>query len=128
MSRIHVSLWVAGALVALPGCALAIGLARAPAHSSVPALSFDLGDQVELRGVEPQFGATGVADLSAPAEDDEDGFYDRFQDQIGTLLAAGQTVEPTPDRFKWAILLIAFAGMTAAASGRPRARRATITI
>jgi hypothetical protein len=114
-------------LVALPGCAWAISLGDNPVQSFIPAFSFSLGDRAELRGVEPQFGATGPADLSAPA-DDEDGVYDRFEDQIETLLAAGQAVKPPPDRFKWAILLIAFAGMTAAASGRPRARRATISI
>ena len=127
MSRVHLSLCAAGALLALSG----FGWANSPGdnapQSSIPAFSFNLGDQAELRGVEPQFGATGPADLSAPA-DDEDGVYDRFEDQIETLLAAGQAVKPPPDRFKWAILLIAFAGMTAAASGRPRARRATISI
>ncbi len=127
MSRIHRSLCTAGAFLALSGYARADTLGDYVPQPSIPAFSFNLGNLAVFRGIAPKFGATGLADLSA-TEDDEDGAYDRFQDQIETLLAAGQAVKPPPDRFKWAILLIAFAGMTAAASGRPRARRATLSI
>ena len=121
------SLCAAGALLALSGFGWANTLRDSAPLSAIPAFSFNSGDQAVTRDVEPQFGAMSFPELSA-TEDDEDGIYDRFEDQIETLLAAGQAVKPEPDRFKWAILLIAFAGMTAAASGRPRARRATITI
>ena len=127
MGRIHIPLCVTGGLLVLTGFAWANGLGDIPAQISVPALSFSLDDQADTRSGEPQFGEMGPAELS-PATDDEAGVYDRFEDQIGTLLAGGQAVKPQPDRFKWAILLIAFAGMTAAASGRRRARRATISI
>ena len=79
-------------------------------------------------GVEPEFGATDPGDLSATTEDFEDGIYDRLADQIETVLAPIGTVDPASDRMSWAILVIAFAGMTAAASGRCRARRPTISI
>jgi hypothetical protein len=36
-----------------------------------------------------------------------DGIYDRFADQIETLLAATGPVDPASDRMSWAILLIA---------------------
>ncbi len=119
------SLCTAGAFLALSGYARADTLGDYVPQPSIPAFSFNLDDEAQIRGI-AQLGATGLADLSAT--DDEDGVYDRFQDQIETLLAAGQAVKPPPDRFKWAILLIAFAGMTAAASGRRRASRVTITI
>ena len=109
MSRIHRSLCTAGAFLALSGYARADTLGDYVPQPSIPAFSFNLGDQAEIRGIAPQLGATGLADLSA-TEDDEDGAYDRFQDQIGTLLAAGQAVEPaarslqvgdSADRFRW---------------------------
>jgi hypothetical protein len=127
MSRIPLFL-CGGALLALPGLGLADSLGDNPPHHSVQALSFDLGDQAQTRGFETVFRASGPADLSAPPEDDEYGIYERFADQIEDILAAGKAVDPASDRLSWAIMLIAFAGMTAAASGRRRARRATISI
>ena len=47
---------------------------------------------------------------------------------VGTVLAASKPVDPASDRSKWMILLIAFAGLTAATSGPRRARRATLPI
>jgi hypothetical protein len=128
MGRVHLSLWAAGALLALPGFGWANSLGDNPRHLSFQAFSFDLGGQAQARGVDLGFGASGPANLSATTEEDEDGNYDRFADQIEDILASGKAVDPASDRLSWAILLIAFAGMTAAASGRRRARRATISI
>ncbi len=128
MGRIHLSLCAGVALLMLPAFAWALGLGGKPVEPSVHAFSLKLGDQALAQGVEPEFGALGPADLSATAEDDQDGIYDRFADQIETLLVPSGPVDPGADRMSWAILLIAFAGMTAAASGRRRARIATISI
>jgi hypothetical protein len=128
MGRKHLSLCVSGALLVLTGFAWANSLDGKPAEPSVQSFSLNLGDQALAQGVEPEFGALGPADLSAAAEDDEDSIYDRFADQIEDIFAAGKAVDPAADRMSWAILLIAFAGMTAAASGRRRARIATISI
>jgi hypothetical protein len=128
MGRIHLSLCVAGALLGAPAFAWALGFGGKPVEPSVQAFSLDLGDRALAQGVEPEFDAIGPPDPSATAEDDEGGIYVRFADQIETLLVPGGPVDPTADRMSWAILLIAFAGMTAAASGRRRARRATISI
>jgi hypothetical protein len=128
MGRIHLSLCAAVALLVLPAFAWAVGLGGKPVEPSVHAFSLKLGGQALAQGVEPEFGAIGPSDLSATAEDDQDDFYSRFADQIEDIFAAGKAVDPAPDRMGWAILLIAFAGMTAAASGRRRARIATISI
>ena len=112
----------------LPAFAWALGLGGKPVEPSVHAFFLKMGDQALAQGVEPEFDAVGPADLSATAEEDEDSIYDRFADQIEDIFAAGKAVDPAPDRLNWAILLIAFAGMTAAASGRRRPRRATISI
>jgi hypothetical protein len=127
MSRIQLFLCV-GALLALPCFGLANNLSDNPPQRSVQALSFDLEDRGQARGFETVFGASAPADLSAAPEDDEYGIYERFADQIEDMLAAGKAVDPASDRLSWAVMLIAFAGMTAAASGRRRARRATISI
>ena len=122
------SFCTAGALLVLPAFAWAYSLSGNPAQPSVQAFSYRLGDQAETLGVEPEFGATDLADLSPTTEENEGGIYDQFADQIETFLAPIGPVDPASDRMSWAILLIAFAGMTAAASGRRRPRRATISI
>jgi hypothetical protein len=124
--KLRLCLCAAGALVVLPAFAWANSLSRDPAQSSVQALSYGIGGGAQTLGVEPDSGAIDPPDLSATTEDFGDGTHDRFADQVGTLLAASVPVDPASDRTSWAILLIAFAGMTAAASGRHRARRATI--
>ena len=91
-------------------------------------LPYGLGDQAKTPSIESELGAIDPEDLSATTEDYGEGIHDRFADQIETLLAPSEPVDPASDRMSWAILLIAFAGMTAAASGRRRARRATISI
>jgi hypothetical protein len=128
MSRTPLSLCAAGALLVLTGLGWAKSLGDNPPQRPVHAFSFDLRDQAGAGAVELGFGASGAANLSPTTEDDEAGVYDRFADHIEDILAAGEAVDPAPDRFSWAILLIAFAGMTAAASGRRRPRRATISI
>ena len=115
-------------MLVLPTFAWANSLSGNPAQPSVQVFSYSLGDQAQTLGVEPELGAIDPADLSATTEDYGDGIYDRFADQIETLLAPSGPVDPASDRMSWAILLIAFAGMTAAASGRRRPRRATISI
>jgi hypothetical protein len=111
------SLCAAGAMLVLPTFAWANSLGN-PAGPSIQAFSY----------IESELGAIDPADLSATTEDYGDGIYDRFADQIETLLAPIGPVDPTSDRMSWAILVIAFAGMTTAASGRRSARRATISI
>ena len=59
----------------------------------------------------------------ATTEDFENGIY-----QIETVLGPIGTVDPASDRVSWAILMIAFAGMTATASMPRRARRPMISI
>jgi len=130
MSRVGLLVGATGALLVLGGFASANGLGGATARSHIHFFSYNLGDQAPTRGDEPQFGAFGPLDLASAIEggDDEDGFYDRFEDQIETVLAARKPVDPASDRSKWMILLIAFAALTAATSGPRRARRATLPI
>ena len=115
--KLSLSLCAVGALLVLSAFAWANSLSSNPAQPSVHAFSYSLGDQAQTLGIEPEFGAIDPADLSATTEDYEDGIYDWFADQIETLLAPIGPVDPASDRMSWAILLIAFAGMTAAASG-----------
>jgi hypothetical protein len=112
--KLSLSLCAAGAMLVLPTFAWTNSLSGNPSEPSVQVFSHSLGDQTQTP--------------SATTEDYGDGIYDRFADQIETLLAASEPVDPASDRMSWAILLIAFAGMTAAASGRRRPRRATISI
>ncbi len=63
MSRIHLSLCAAGALLVLPAIVWANSLGDNSAQSSVRAFSYDLGEQAAMREVEPEFGETGPADL-----------------------------------------------------------------
>lgn len=109
-------------MLVLPTFAWTNSLSGNPTQPSVQAFSYSLGDQAQTLGVESELSAIDSGDLSATREDYGDGIYDRFADQIETLLA------PMSDRMSWAILVIAFTGMTAAASRRCRARRATISI
>jgi hypothetical protein len=99
-----------------------------PAEPSVQVFSYSLGDQARTLGIESELGVIDPGDLSATTDYYGDSIYDQFADQIETLLAPSEPVDPASDRMNWAILLIAFAGMTAAASGRRRPRRATISI
>ena len=122
------TLCVAAAMLMLPNFAWTNSLRGNPAEPSVHVLSYSLGDQAQTLGVQSELGAIDPGDLSATTEDYGDGIYDRFADQIETRLALSEPVDPASDRMSWAILLIAFAGMTAAASGRRRPRRATISI
>ena len=115
-------------MLVLPTFAWTNSLSGNPAQPSVQAFPYSLGDQAQTLGVESELGAIDPGDVSATTKDYGDGIYDRFADQIGTLLTPSGPVDPESDRMSWAILLIAFAGMTAAASGRRRARRATISI
>jgi hypothetical protein len=115
-------------MLMLPTFAWTNSLRGNPAQPSVQVLSYSLGDQAQTPGIESEHGAFDPEDLSATTEDYGDGIYDRFADQIETLRAPTESVDPASDRMSWAILLIAFAGMTAAASGRRRSRRATISI
>lgn len=114
-------------LLVLPAFAWADSLGGNPGQPSVRAFSYGLGDQAQIPRAEPKFGAIDPADLSA-TEDYGDGAYDRFADQIEALLAPIGTVDPASDRMSWAILVIAFAGLTAAASSWRRARSAKILI
>ncbi len=123
-----ISLCTVGAMLVLPTFAWANSLSGNPAEASVRAFSYGLGDQAQTLGVEPEFGATDPGDLSASTEDFEDGIYDRLVNQIEKVLAPIGTVDRASDRMTWAILVIAFAGMTATASGRRRARRPMISI
>ena len=124
----RLSLCAAGAVLVFPTFSGANSLSGNPVQPSVQVFSYSLGDQTQTPGVEPELGAIDPADLLAATEDYGDGIYDRFADQIETLLAPSGPVDPASDRMSWAILLIAFAGMTAAASARRRPRRATISI
>jgi hypothetical protein len=109
-------------MLVLPTFAWANSLGGNPTEPSVQVLSYGLGDQAKTLG-EPEFGATDPGDLSATTEDFEDGIY-----QIETVLGPIGTVDPASDRMSWAILMIAFAGMTATASMRRRTRRPMISI
>ncbi len=123
-----ISLCAVGAMLVLPTFAWANSLSGNPAEPSVLTFSYGLGDQSQTLGVEPEFGATDPGDLSATTEGFEDGIYDRLTDQIETVLAPIGTVDLASDRMSWAILVIAFAGMTAATLGERQARRALISI
>jgi hypothetical protein len=126
--KLSLSLCATGALLVLPAFAWANSLNGNPAQPAVQAFSYGLGDQAQTLDVEPEVGAIDPTDRSAATEDYEDGIYDRFADQIETLPAPIGPVDPASDRMSWAILVIAFAGMTAAALGRRRVRGATISI
>jgi hypothetical protein len=130
MSRVRLSLCATAVVLVMPVSVWAIGLGRYAAEPHPLAFAYDPGDQARTRGLDLNVGAIGPADFSAATEggDGEDGFYERFQDQIGTVLSAVKPAEPASDRSKWMILLIAFAGLTAATSGPRRARRPTIPI
>jgi hypothetical protein len=122
------SLCAAGALLVLPTLAWTNSLSGNPAEPSVQVFSHSIGDQAQTLGIESELGAIDPTDLSATTEGYGDSIYDRFPDQIETLHAPSEPVDPASNRRSWAILLIAFAGMTAAASGRRRPPRATISI
>ena len=130
MSRVRLALCATAVVLVMPVSVWAIGLSGYVAEPHRLAFAYDPGDQARTRGLDLNVGAIGPTDLSATAEggEGEDGFYDRFQDQIETILAASKPVDPASDRSKWMILLIAFAGLTAATSGPRRARRATLSI
>ncbi len=115
-------------MIVSPTFAWANSLGGSLAEPSVQVSSYSLGDQAQTLGIESELGAIDPGDLSATTEDYGDGIYDRFADQIGTLLAPSGPADAGSDRMSCAILLIAFAGMTAAATGRRRPRRATISI
>ena len=115
-------------MLVLPTFAWTNSLGGSPAQPSVQVFSYSLGDQAQTLGIESELDAIDSTDLSATTEGYGDSIYDRFADQIETFLAPIGPVDPASDRMSWAILLIAFAGMTAAASGRRRPRRATISI
>jgi hypothetical protein len=130
MSRVRLSLSAAAVVLVMPVSVWAVGLGDYRAQPHPLAFAYDPGDQARTRGLDLNVGAIGPTDLSSTTEggEGEDGFYDRFQDQIETVLAASKPVDPASDRSKWMILLIAFAGLTAATSGPRRARRATLPI
>jgi hypothetical protein len=122
--KLSLTLCATCVLLVLPTLAWANSLGGNPAQPSVEAFSYTLGDQAQILGVQPQLG--GI--YPATTEEYGGGIDDRFADQIETLLAPIGTVDPASDRMSWAILVIAFAGMTAAASSWRRARRAKILI
>jgi hypothetical protein len=126
--KLSLTLCGAGALLAMPIFVWANSLRSNLAEPSVQTFSYSLIDRAQTLDVEPEFGAIDPTDLSVKTEDYEDGIYDRFADQIETVLAPIGSVDPASDRMSWAILLIAFDGMTAATFGRRRAHRATISI
>ena len=130
MSRVRLFLCATAVALAMPVSVWAIGLGGYVAEPHPLAFAYDPGDQARTRGVDFNAGAIGPADFSTASEggDGEDGFYDRFQDQVATVLSAVKPAEPTSDRSKWMILLIAFAGLTAATSGPRRGRRPTTPI
>jgi hypothetical protein len=115
-------------LAVLPAFAWANSLGENPAQFSVQAFSYGLGDHAGIPGVEPEFGVIDPPDLYATNEDYGDWIYDRFADQFETLLAPTRPIDAASDRMSWAILVIAFAGMTAAASSWRRARRVSLPI
>jgi hypothetical protein len=116
------------ALLVLQASAWANSLSGSPAQPPVRAFAYSLGDQARILSVEPEFGVVDPAELSATTEDYGDGIYDRFADQIEKLLAPIGSVDTESDRMSWAILVIAFAGLTAGASSWRRARSAKILI
>jgi hypothetical protein len=73
------------------------------------------GIDAELNGEDPQ--------TFAQLED----WDDWMERQVVTLTGVDQAADSGPEQSKWAIVLIGFAGLTAALSGRRRARRAVIT-
>jgi hypothetical protein len=130
MSRVRLSLCATAVVLVMPVSVWAFGLGGTVAQSHPLAFAYDPGDQAQTRGLDFGVGAIGPTDFSAATEggDGEDGFYERFQDQVATVLSAVKPAEPASDRSKWMILLIAFAGLTAATSGPRRARRPTMPI
>jgi len=94
--NLSLSLCAAGALLVLPAFAWANSLNGNPAQPSVQAFSYSLGDHAQILGIEPEFGAIEPTDLTATTEDYGDGIYDRFADQIETLLAPIRPVDPHP--------------------------------
>jgi hypothetical protein len=130
MSRVRLALCATAVVLVMPVSVWAIGLGDFVARPHPLAFAYDPGDQALTRDLDFEAGAIGPADLSSTAEsgEGEDGFYDRFQNQVETVLAARKPVDPTSERSKWMILLIGFAGLTAATSGPRRARRATLPI
>jgi hypothetical protein len=130
MSRVRLSICATAFVLVMPVSVWAIGLGDYVAKPHPLAFAYDPGDQARTRGPDLAVGVIGPPDLSSTSEsgEGEDGFYDRFQNQIETVLAASKPVDPASDRSKWMILLIAFAGLTAATSGPRRARRATLPI
>jgi hypothetical protein len=112
------------AILVLPALAWANSLRG----DSVQAFFLWPSDQVQSLGIEPAFDRIDPADLSVTTEDYGDGAYDRFTDQIVTHHAPIGAVDPASDQMSWAVLVIAFAGMTAAASSWCPTRRAAISI
>jgi hypothetical protein len=129
MSRVRLSICATAVVLVMPVSVWAVGLGDYRAQPHPLAFAYDPGNQARTRGLDLD-GAVGPTDPSSTAESGqgEDGFYDRFQNQIDTVLAPTKAVDPASDRSKWMILLIAFAGLTAATSGPRRARRATLSI
>jgi hypothetical protein len=121
---------VTGVLLLIPAIVLGNGVGENVASPNPRTFSYDPVDQARTRDVDFRVGPIGSTDLAGTTEDAEDevGFYERFEDQIGSVLAATKPAEPPSDRSKWMIILIAFAGLTAATSGPRRARRSTMPI
>ena len=86
----------------MPVSVWAIGLGGYVAEPHPLAFAYDPGDQARTRGLDLNVGAIGPADLSSTTEggDGEDGFYDRFQDQVETILDASKPVDPAVRSFE----------------------------
>ncbi len=72
-------------------------------------------------GAEAELDADG-----AQAFTEDDDWNEWVGRQVLTLTGVAQAADTGPDRSKWALLMIAFAGLTAALSGRRPARRVSI--
>jgi len=84
---------------------------------------FDISDVgPQPRGVDAQFFGEDAQTLAQPEDWD-----DRIERQVANLTGVDRAADVDPERSKWAIVLIGFAGLTAALSGRRQARRAVIT-
>jgi hypothetical protein len=130
VNRVRLSICATAVVFAMPVLVWANNVAGPSVGASPQSVSYDPGDYALTRGVDFDIGPIGPTDFSATIEggEDEDGLFEQFQDQVETVLRATAPAHPDSDRSKWMILLIAFAGLTAATLGPRRARRSTMPI
>ena len=130
MNMVRLSICVTSVVFAMPVLVWANGFGGASIGLYPQSMAYDPGDYARTSGVAFDIGPISRTDISATVEggEDADGLFEQFQDQVETVLNATAPAHPDSDRSKWMILLIGFAGLTAATLGPRRARRSTMPI